>query len=158
MFDFIRATPGISPTSPASGSTTSGTTTTVSAFGSGTNENQFLVDGTNFTCPCNGVARAEAGVDFIQEVQVQSVGASAEFGNVQGAVINVILRQGGDRLQLDAGAYGQPGGLTSEPDGSGFQVPHGQRATRAPHATSPRARRVRGSRSPVVLWWLSVSS
>ena len=47
-------------------------------LGSGTNENQFLIDGTNFTCPCNGVARSEAGVDFIQEIQVQSVGASAE--------------------------------------------------------------------------------
>ena len=89
MFDWIRAAPGISPTSPSSG-----TTTTVSAFGSGTNENQFLIDGTNFTCPCNGIARAEPGVDFIQEVQIQSAGASAEFGNVQGAVINVITQAG----------------------------------------------------------------
>ena len=46
--------------------------TTISAFGSGTNENQFLIDGTNITCPCNGVARTEPGVDFIQEVQVSS--------------------------------------------------------------------------------------
>jgi hypothetical protein len=29
-------------------------------------------------------ARAGAGVDFIQEVQIQSAGASVEFGNVQG--------------------------------------------------------------------------
>jgi hypothetical protein len=72
MFDFIRATPGISPTSPGSGTTTTGTTTTASAFGSGTNENQFLLDGTNFTCPCNGVARSEPGVDFIQEIQKSS--------------------------------------------------------------------------------------
>ena len=115
MFDFIRIAPGISPTSPSSGSSLSGTTTTVSSFGSGTNENQFLIDGTNFTCPCNGVARAEAGVDFIQEVQVQSVGASAEFGNVQGAVINVILRQGSNRFITDAAYYGQTGGLTGQP-------------------------------------------
>ena len=81
MFDAIRFAPGISPTSPSSG-----TVTTVSAFGSGTNENQFLFDGTNFTCPCNGIARAEPGTDFIQEVHVQSVGASAEYGNMQGAV------------------------------------------------------------------------
>ncbi len=50
MFDFLRAAPGISATSPSSG-----TTTTISAFGSGANENQFLIDGTNTTCPCNGV-------------------------------------------------------------------------------------------------------
>jgi hypothetical protein len=110
MFDLIRAAPGISPTSPSSG-----TVTTISAFGSGTNENQFLFDGTNFTCPCNGVARAEPGVDLIQEIHVQSVGASAEYGNVQGAVINVVTRQGGDRFLYDASYYGQFAGLTSQP-------------------------------------------
>ena len=110
MFDLIRSAPGISPTSPASG-----TSTTVSAFGSGTNENQFLFDGTNFTCPCNGVARAEPGVDFIQEIHIQSVGASAEFGNVQGAVINVITRQGGERFLFDASYYTQMNSLTAQP-------------------------------------------
>jgi hypothetical protein len=110
MFDSIRAAPGVSPTSPSSG-----TVTTVSAFGSGTNENQFLIDGTNFTCPCNGIARSEPGTDFIQEVQIQAVGASAEFGNVQGAVINVITRQGGERFRYDAAYYGQTSALTSQP-------------------------------------------
>ena len=110
MFDFIRAAPGVSPTSPGSVSTNS-----VSAFGSGTNENTFLIDGTNFTCPCSGEARSEPGVDFIQEVQVQSVGASAEFGNLQGAVVNVITRQGGDRFLYDASYYGQTAALTSQP-------------------------------------------
>jgi hypothetical protein len=116
MFDMIRATPGVSPTSPGSG-----TATTVSAFGSGTNENQFLFDGTNFTCPCNGVARAEPGVDFIQEIQVQSVGASAEFGNVQGAVFNVVTRQGGDRFLHDSSYYAQAAGLTGQP----VRLPYG---------------------------------
>ena len=115
MFDFIRATPGVSPTSPASGTTGSGTTTTVSVFGSGTNENQFLIDGTNFTCPCSGIARSEPGIDFIQEIQVQSIGASAEYGNVQGGVINVITRQGSERFLYDASYYLQAAGLTSQP-------------------------------------------
>src|SRR6185436_3115569 len=78
MFDAIRSAPGVSPTSPSSG-----TVNTVSAFGSGGNENLFLIDGTNFTCPCAGVSRAEPSVDVIQEIQVQSVGVSAEFGNIQ---------------------------------------------------------------------------
>ena len=110
MFDFLRAAPGVSPTSPSSGSTT-----TISSFGSGTNENQFLFDGTNFTCPCSGIARSEPGIDFIQEIQVQSVGASAEFGNVQGAVINVITRQGSAQFLYDASYYAQTAGLTSQP-------------------------------------------
>jgi TonB dependent receptor/Carboxypeptidase regulatory-like domain len=115
MFDAIRAAPGVSPTSPSSGPGGGGTATTVSAFGSGTNENQFLIDGTNTTCPCNGIARSEAGVDFIQEVQLQSVGASAEFGNVQGAVINIVLKQGSERFLFDTAYYAQTSGLTSQP-------------------------------------------
>ena len=110
MFDFIRAAPGVSPTSPSSGMQT-----TISAFGSGTNENHYLIDGMNTTCPCSGVARSEPGVDFIQEVQVQAVGASAEFGNMQGAVINVVTKQGGERFSYDASYYGQPSALTSQP-------------------------------------------
>ena len=134
MFDFIRAAPGVSPTSPGSG-----TATTVSAFGSGTNENQFLIDGTNFTCPCNGVARAEPGVDFIQEVQVQSVGASAEFGNVQGAVINVVTRQGSERFLYDASYYGQTAGLTSQPVRLPFPAPADcKAATSAPGTATSR--------------------
>ncbi len=110
MFDSIRAAPGVSPTSPSSG-----TVNSVSAFGSGGNENLFLIDGTNFTCPCAGVSRAEPSVDIIQEVQVQSVGVSAEYGNIQGTVFNVITKQGSDRFQADAGYYGQTSGLTSKP-------------------------------------------
>ena len=110
MFDLIKAAPGVSPTSPSSG-----TSSSVSAFGSGVNENAFLLDGTNFTCPCSGGALAQPGIDVIQEVQVQSVGASAEFGNIQGAVINVVTKQGGNLLQYDASYYAQTAGLTSQP-------------------------------------------
>jgi hypothetical protein len=110
MFDLIRAAPGVSPTSPSSG-----TVNTVSVFGSGGNENLFLIDGTNFTCPCQGVSRAEPSVDVIQEVQIQNVGASAEWGNIQGAVFNVITRQGSNRFLYDASYYGQWSGLTSQP-------------------------------------------
>ncbi|HEY3153608.1 MAG TPA: TonB-dependent receptor [Candidatus Binatia bacterium] len=110
MFDLIRAAPGVSPTSPSSGSIN-----TVSVLGSGGNENLFLIDGTNFTCPCAGVSRAEPSVDVIQEVQVQNVGASAEWGNIQGAVFNVITRTGSNRFLYDASYYGQWSGLTSQP-------------------------------------------
>jgi outer membrane receptor protein involved in Fe transport len=116
MFDLIRAAPGVSPTSPSSGSgAASGTNQSVSVFGSGGNENLFLIDGTNFTCPCAGVSRAEPGVDMIQEVQIQSVGASAEFGNIQGAVFNVLTRQGSNHFAYDASYYGQWSGLTNQP-------------------------------------------
>ena len=110
MFDAIRSAPGMSPTSPSSG-----TVNTVSSFGSGVNENAFLIDGTNFTCPCSGVSRAEPGVDVIQEIHVQSIGASVEFGNIQGAVINVVTKQGGERFQSQSAYYAQASGLTAQP-------------------------------------------
>jgi hypothetical protein len=110
MFDAIRSAPGMSPTSPSSG-----TVNTVSSFGSGVNENAFLIDGTIFTCPCSGVSRAEPSVDVIQEVHVQSIGASVEFGNIQGAVINVVTKQGGERFQSQSAYYGQASALTAQP-------------------------------------------
>ena len=122
MFDAIRSAAGVSPTSPSSG-----TVNTVAAFGSGGNENLFLIDGTNFTCPCSGVARAEPGVDVIQEVQVQSVGVSAEYGNIQGTVFNVVTKQGSNRFQYAASYYGQASGLTSQP--VELAVPGGQSKT-----------------------------
>jgi hypothetical protein len=109
MFDSLKSAPGVSPTSPASG-----TVNTVSVFGSAVNENMFLIDGTNFTCPCQGVSRAEPSVDVIKEVQVQSTGASVEYGNVQGAVFNVVTKQGSARFEYDASYYAQPSALTAQ--------------------------------------------
>ena len=84
-------------------------------FGSGVDQNIVLADGTNITSTSNGVARTEPGIDFIQEIQIQSVGASAEYGNAQGAVINILTRQGGNRFLWDGSDYAQPSGLTSQP-------------------------------------------
>ena len=110
LFDLVKVAPGVSPTSVGNG-----TSNTVSALGSGVNENAFLLDGTNFTCPCSGGAVAEPGIDVIQEVQVQTVGASAEFGNIQGAVFNVVTKQGSNAFRYDASYYWQSAGLTGQP-------------------------------------------
>jgi hypothetical protein len=110
MFSLINNSPGVSPTSPASGAIN-----TVSVFGSAVNENAFLIDGTNFTCPCQGVSRAEPIMDVIQELHVQSMGASVEFGNIQGAVFNVVTRQGGARFAGETSYYAQSSGLTAQP-------------------------------------------
>jgi TonB dependent receptor/Carboxypeptidase regulatory-like domain len=107
--DWVKTAPGISPTSPA------GSSVLVSALGSGVDQNQYLLDGTSITATGNGVSRAEPGNAFIQELQIQSVGASVEYGNVQGAVVNVISKSGGNRFQHDAAYYWQTGALTSQP-------------------------------------------
>lgn len=106
-FGLIGEAPGISPLSQSS--------VFFSAFGAGIDQNAFLVDGSNVTATSNGAARSEPGVDFIEEIHVQSIGASAEYGNVQGAVVEFVMRQGGDRFLWNGSYYGQPGGLTSQP-------------------------------------------
>jgi hypothetical protein len=110
MFAFIKAAPGVSPTSSSSG-TDSG----VSVFGSGVNESLYLLDGTNFTCPCSGGPAPQPDVDVIQEVHVDSLGAAAEFGNIQGAVFNVVTKQGSNVFVPDFSYYGQANRLTSQP-------------------------------------------
>ena len=66
---------------------------------------------------------------------MQSVGASAEFGNVQGAVVDVITRQGSDVFHLRVVVLSaSPSSLTSQP------VRAGVRRAR------PRARRLRTAR------------
>ncbi len=76
LFAFIMMAPGVSPTSQA--------TSFLSVFGSGVDQNIVLADGTNITSTSNGVARTEPGIDFIQEIQIQSVGASAEYRQCSG--------------------------------------------------------------------------
>jgi hypothetical protein len=66
-------------------------------------------------CACAGVSRAEPSIDIIQEVQIQSVGVSAEYGNIQGTVFNVVTRQGSNRLLYDASYYAQASSLTAQP-------------------------------------------
>jgi outer membrane receptor protein involved in Fe transport len=66
-------------------------------------------------------------VDVIQEVQVQSVGVSAEYGNIQGTVFNVVTKQGSNRFQSDASYYLQTPSLTSKP--IRLAVPGGQSQT-----------------------------
>ena len=77
FFDLINAAPGVSarrrPTSSRS-----------SSFGSATNENLYLLDGTDFTAPLTGAAWPWPNTDAIEEVQVLSLGAPAEYGNLAG--------------------------------------------------------------------------
>jgi hypothetical protein len=109
VYDWVKIAPGVSPTSPA------GPSMLVSAFGSGVDQNQFFIDGMNVSAPTNGVGRSDPSVDFVQELQIQSVGVSAEYGNVQGAVVNIITRSGSNRFLHDASYYAQTAALTSQP-------------------------------------------
>jgi hypothetical protein len=110
MFDFLKWTPGVSANSP-----TSATASSMTAFGSSTNDNVYLMDGTDFTSPVGGGAWPYPDTDVIEEVEAVALGASAEYGNVQGAVFNVVTKQGGNDYKFDFSYFAQPDWLTSSP-------------------------------------------
>ena len=127
MFDLIAAAPGISASTQGS--------TTLTAFGSGTDENSFQIDGTNLTSPSTGEAWPYPNTDAIEEIEVLALGAPAEYGNVTGAVFNVVTRQGTNQFHGDANFYLQTQGLTgrntsdAEDGGFAFHREHFRDAT-----------------------------
>ena len=94
FFDLINAAPGVSAATSTSSRSQS--------FGSATNENLYLIDGTDFTAPLTGAAWPWPNTDAIEEIQVLSLGAPADYGNLAGAVFNVVTRQGSNAFHGDA--------------------------------------------------------
>lgn len=104
FFDLVNAAPGVSPATSTSSRS--------SSFGSATNENLYLLDGTDFTAPLTGAAWPWPNTDAIEEIQVLSLGAPADYGNLGGAVFNVVTRQGSNTFKGDANFYFQNQSLT----------------------------------------------
>ena len=100
-FDLINEAPGVSQTSQV------GSTTSATSLGSSTNENQYQIDGTETS------STPWPNTDVVEEVEVLQLGASAEYGNVQGAVFNIVTRMGGNVLHGDGNLYFQHDKLTS---------------------------------------------
>ncbi len=83
--------------------TTSLSTTGQSINGSRGNSSSLLIDGgTNLDSGSNGSQINNVGLDFIQEVKMQTSNFSAEYGRQSGAAINVITRSGTNRLSGSA--------------------------------------------------------
>ena len=104
FFDLINQGAGVS-------SATSTSARSIS-FGSASNENSYQLDGTDFTAPVSGAAWPWPNTDAIEEIEILSLGASAEYGNVQGAVFNVVTRQGANKFSGDGNVYFQHQNIT----------------------------------------------
>src|SRR5688572_11932370 len=100
-FDLVNASPGVSATSNV------GQSSGAQSMGSSTNENQYQIDGTNIS------STPWVSGDAVEEVEVLQLGASAQYGNVQGAVFNIVTRQGSNTFHGDLGYYYQSNWLTS---------------------------------------------
>jgi hypothetical protein len=105
FFDLINAAPGVNQAQAGDSRSTS--------MGAATSENSYQLDGTDFTAPLTGAAWPWPNTDAIEEIEVLSLGAPAEYGNVQGAVFNIVTRQGSNTWRADANFFLQTDGLTS---------------------------------------------
>ena len=66
--------------------------------GASTDDNVYLVDGVDTTDPRTQTWGTAINFDTIQEVQIQTAGMPAEFGRVQGGVVNLVTRSGGNEF------------------------------------------------------------
>jgi outer membrane receptor protein involved in Fe transport len=104
FFDLINAAPGVSAATEGSSRS--------NVLGSGTDENTYLLDGTDLTAPFTGAAWPWPNPDAIDEVEIVSLGAPAEYGNASGAVFNIVTRQGSNQWRGDLAYYSQYQSLT----------------------------------------------
>jgi hypothetical protein len=83
------------------------------SFGSSFDENAFQLDGVNVTDNFFSEGFSEPSPDAIDEVEVLSLGAPAEYGNLMGAVYNIVTKQGTNQFHGDASYFFQSQKLTS---------------------------------------------
>jgi len=93
-------------------------------YGSSYDENSFQLDGVDINDNFFNEQLAQPNIDAIEEVEVLSLGAPAEYGNLTGAVYNVVTRQGTNLFEGDVNYFLQTDGLTSrnttDEDDGGF--------------------------------------
>ncbi len=106
FFDLVNSAPGVSATSNL------GSSTSAQSLGGTTNDNVYQIDGTDLSAPTGGTAWPWPNTDAVQEIEVLQLGASAEYGNVMGAVFNVVTRQGSNDFHGDGSYYFQNQSLT----------------------------------------------
>ena len=131
FFDLVAGAPG-----SLQGGDSNNTQRTM-VYGSSYDENSFQVDGVDITDNYFNEALAEPNTDAIEEVEVLSLGAPAEYGNLTGAVYNIVTRQGTNEFHGDAGFYLQSDGLTSN-NTEGILNPDGSFLDACPSGPNPR--------------------
>ncbi len=85
-----------------------------SAYGAdGSTANSLLIDGVDTRDPSGGTPWTFYNYNIVEEIQIQGLGASAEYGGFTGAVINTITKSGGNRFSGLFEILGTSSGLAS---------------------------------------------
>jgi hypothetical protein len=78
-------------------------------------ENQFTVDGVATNSLLNGQSRQDTVFEYLQEVQVKTVGITAEYGGALGGVISAVTKSGGNTFRGEGHYYYIGSSLASGP-------------------------------------------
>ena len=106
FFDLIQLSPGMSA------SYKQGNSDRTVAFGSNQQSNAWHVDGIDVSAPETGSSWGDTNLDAVAEIQVLGVGAPAEYGNMTGAVFNVVTKRGGNEFHGTGSFYLQDDSIT----------------------------------------------
>jgi hypothetical protein len=107
--EYVKWSPGVAASDPG------GTSGSSSVLGSSENENIFYYEGVNGNSPSSGAGYSGGLNNAVEEVQVSTLGASAEYQVAQGAVFNAVLKSGTNSFRGDATGFFYPDKLISKP-------------------------------------------
>lgn len=85
-----------------------------SSFGSDGTDNNYTLNGLPISSPESGEFRMNPDIEMVEEVEVVAIGASAEYGQATGAVVNVVTKSGGNKFSGMVGLYLQPDALIGD--------------------------------------------
>ena len=105
---YLGTLPGV-----ALGNYNSGTNPVI--MGSNSTDSSYIVDGMLTNHPSNGLAWAFYDMDAAEEINLVSLGASAEYQQAQGGVMNYVSKAGTNVYRGDGSIYWAPPSLTSVP-------------------------------------------
>ncbi|HUD71346.1 MAG TPA: carboxypeptidase regulatory-like domain-containing protein, partial [Dongiaceae bacterium] len=80
-----------------------------------------LVDGVSTTDPLTGKVGAQLNLESIQEIEIKTSGATAEFGRAQGGTVNILTKSGGNDFEGVFKFFWR--GSRLDGDGAGFDDP-----------------------------------
>ncbi len=109
-YQVLGSAPGVNIDSSASQSSS-----IMLAYGGTTsNQNAFMMDGVNVGDAASGNYWLLPSIQWMEEIQVAGLGASAEYGAYTGAVVNGVTKSGGNDFKGTLEAYYQPDSFTSD--------------------------------------------
>jgi len=80
-----------------------------------------LVDGVSTNDPLTGKRGQELNIDSIQEIEVKTAGATADYGRAQGGFVNIVTKSGGNEFTGRFSVFWR--GKTLDGDGAGIDDP-----------------------------------